>query len=118
MDCLFCKFVSGEIPVNKVYEDDNFIVIRDIAPEAKNHFLAIPKTHYKFLKDMTKAESEKLAEIIGKIPMLEEELELKNGFRLVVNQGDDACQTVPHLHIHILSGEKMGWDPSGNKANR
>lgn len=118
MDCLFCKFVNGDIPVNKVYEDEDFIIIRDIAPEAKNHFLAIPKTHYKFLKDMTATEAETFGRIIKKIPELEETLELNNGFRLVVNQGDDACQTVPHLHIHILSGEKMGWDPSGNKASR
>lgn len=112
MDCLFCKFISGEIPVNKVYEDDNFIIIRDIAPQAKNHFLAIPKKHYKYLKDMTKADSAVLGEILATIPKLEDVLELKNGYRLVVNQGDDAGQTVPHLHIHILSGQKMNWNPS------
>ena len=116
MDCLFCKFVNGEIPTKKVYEDDDFIVIRDIAPEAKNHFLAIPKKHYKFLKDMTGEDAAALGRILKKISESEELLELKNGFRLVVNQGDDACQTVPHLHIHVLSGEKMGWDPSGNKV--
>ncbi len=111
-DCLFCKFAKGEIPVNKVYEDEDFIVIRDINPQAKNHFLAIPKTHFKLLSEMTEDDAELLKRILKKIPTLEKELELKNGYRLVINQGDDAGQTVPHLHIHILSGQKMGWQPA------
>lgn len=111
-DCLFCKFAKGEIPVNKVYEDEDFIVIRDINPQAKNHFLAIPKTHFKLLSEMTENDAERLKRILKKIPTLEKELELKNGYRLVINQGDDAGQTVPHLHIHILSGQKMGWQPA------
>lgn len=108
-DCLFCKFAKGEIPVNEVYEDEDFIVIRDINPQAKNHFLAIPKTHFKLLSEMSENDAERLKRILKKIPTLEKELELKNGYRLVINQGDDAGQTVPHLHIHILSGQKMGW---------
>jgi len=111
-DCLFCKFARGEIPVNKVYEDEDFIVIRDINPQAKNHFLAIPKTHFKLLSEMTEDDAERLKRILKKIPTLEKELELTNGYRLVINQGDDAGQTVPHLHIHILSGQKMGWQPA------
>lgn len=111
-DCLFCKFAKGEIPVNKVYEDEDFIVIRDINPQAKNHFLAIPKTHFKLLSEMSEDDAERLKRILKKIPTLEKELELKNGYRLVINQGDDAGQTVPHLHIHILSGQKMGWQPA------
>ena len=111
-DCLFCKFAKGEIPVNKVYEDEDFIVIRDINPQAKNHFLAIPKTHFKLLSEMTENDAERLKRILKKIPTLEKELELKKGYRLVINQGDDAGQTVPHLHIHILSGQKMGWQPA------
>lgn len=111
-DCLFCKFAKGEIPVNKVYEDEDFIVIRDINPQAKNHFLAIPKTHFKLLSEMTEEDAERLKRILKKIPTLEKELELTNGYRLVINQGDDAGQTVPHLHIHILSGQKMGWQPA------
>ena len=111
-DCLFRKFAKGEIPVNKVYEDEDFIVIRDINPQAKNHFLAIPKTHFKLLSEMSENDAERLKRILKKIPTLEKELELKNGYRLVINQGDDAGQTVPHLHIHILSGQKMGWQPA------
>ncbi len=111
-DCLFCKFAKGEIPVDKVYEDEDFIVIRDINPQAKNHFLAIPKTHFRLLSEMSENDAERLKRILKKIPTLEKELELTNGYRLVINQGDDAGQTVPHLHIHILSGQKMGWQPA------
>ena len=112
-NCLFCKFASGEIQVQKVYEDETFFIIRDINPMCANHFLAIPKTHYKYLAEMTADEAKTLALILKKIPTLEKELSLTSGYRLVINQGDDAGQTVPHLHIHVLSGEKMGWNPAG-----
>lgn len=112
MDCLFCKFVSGEIPVDKVYEDADFIIIKDINPQAKNHFLAIPKRHFKLLSEMNKDDEACLGRIFAKISSLQEELCLQNGYRLVINQGEDAGQTVFHLHIHILSGQKMGWQPA------
>ena len=79
---------------------------------AKNHFLAIPKKHFKYLAEMTEEDGELVGRILKTIPALEDLLELKNGYRLVINQGDDAGQTVPHLHIHILSGQKMGWQPA------
>ena len=111
-NCLFCKFVSGEFNVDKVFENEDFIIIRDIAPKAKNHFLAIPKVHFKFLAEMTGNDAEMVGRILKTIPTLKDALELKDGYRLVVNQGDDAGQTVPHLHIHILSGQKMEWNPA------
>lgn len=112
MDCLFCKFINGEIPVNKLYEDENFIVIRDIEPKAKNHYLAIVKSHFKLFSEMTDMQAEMLKNTLKKIPELADLLELNNGYRIVVNQGYDAGQTVPHLHIHIFSGQKMGWTPA------
>ena len=112
MDCLFCKFISGEIPVNKVFENDDMIIIRDIDPKAKNHYLAIIKSHFKYLADMTADDAEKLKRVFETIPALSDLLGLSGGYRLVINQGDDAGQTVPHLHIHILSGQKMGWQPA------
>lgn len=111
-NCLFCKFVSGEFKTEKVFENEDFIIIRDIAPKAKNHFLAIPKKHFKYLAEMTEKDSELVGRILKTIPTLEEKLELCGGYRLVINQGDDAGQTVPHLHIHILSGQKMEWNPA------
>ena len=111
-DCLFCKFINGEIPVNKLYEDENMIIIRDIAPMAKNHYLLIIKSHFKYLAEMTENDSEMLRKCLKKLPELKEELGLENGYRLVINQGDDTGQTVPHLHVHILCGQKMGWTPA------
>jgi len=112
MDCLFCKFVSGEIPVAKVFENEDMIIIKDINPQAKNHFLAIPKVHFKLIEEMNEAQTAMVGRILKKISDLKDILELDNGYRLVINQGDDAGQTVFHLHIHILSGQKMGWQPA------
>jgi len=111
-NCLFCKIIKGEIPATKMYEDENMLIFKDIDPKAKNHFLCVPKSHFKLLADMTKEQSEMLKKCFEKIPTLEKELGLENGYRLVINQGDDAGQTVFHLHIHILSGQKMGWTPA------
>ena len=112
MDCLFCKFINGEIPVNKVFENDDMIIIRDIAPMAKNHYLAIIKSHFKYLAEMTEKDAIMLKNIFAEIPKLKDVLGLEDGYRIVINQGDDAGQTVPHLHIHILCGQKMGWTPA------
>ena len=111
-NCLFCKFISGEFKTDKVFENGDFIIIRDIAPKAKNHFLAIPKRHFKYLAEMTEADAELVGRILRTIPTLSDLLQLGEGYRLVINQGDDAGQTVPHLHIHILSGQKMDWNPA------
>lgn len=111
-NCLFCKIIAGEIPATKMYEDEKMIVIKDIDPKAPRHFLCIPKSHFKLLKDMTEEQSQLLKHCFKVIPTLEKELGLENGYRLVINQGDDAGQTVFHLHIHILAGQKMGWTPA------
>ena len=111
-DCLFCKIIKGEIPAKKVYEDDDMVIFKDIDPKAKNHHLCVPKSHFKLLADMTAEQGEMLLKCFKKIPTLVNELGLENGYRLVINQGDDAGQSVFHLHIHILSGQKMGWTPA------
>ena len=111
-DCLFCKIIKGEIPAAKVYEDDDMVIFKDIDPKAKNHHLCVPKSHFKLLADMTEKQGEMLLKCFKKIPTLVKELGLENGYRLVINQGDDAGQSVFHLHIHILSGQKMGWTPA------
>ncbi len=111
-NCLFCKFISGEIPVNKVYEDDNMIIINDIDPKAKNHYLLIVKSHFKYLSEMSLEQAEMLKNALLTLPKLTTLLKLENGYRLVVNQGDDAGQTIPHLHVHVLCGQKMGWQPA------
>ena len=111
-DCLFCKIIKGEIPSTKMYEDEDMLIFKDIDPKAKRHYLCIPKMHFKTLAEMNDRQSEQLIKCLKKIPALTKELGLENGYRLVINQGDDAGQTVFHLHIHILAGQKMGWTPA------
>ncbi|MCH5350395.1 MAG: histidine triad nucleotide-binding protein [Clostridiales bacterium] len=107
-NCIFCKIIKGEIPSKKFYEDELMIIIADVNPRAKKHYLAIPKKHYKFFSEMTEEDAANLAKIISKIAELAPSLGLENGYRVIVNQGDDAVQTVPHLHIHLLGGQKLG----------
>lgn len=108
-DCVFCKIIAGEIPTQKVYEDDKMIVIKDIEPKAERHFLLIPKKHFKLLSEMDSDDAVDLGKCLKKIPELTDILGLEGGYRLVINQGDDAGQTVFHLHIHILTGQKMDF---------
>ena len=108
-DCLFCKIIRGEIPSAKVYEDEKMLVFKDIEPKAKVHLLAIPKNHFKLLSEMDEEKAEDLKYILKKIPQIAEENGLQNGYRLIINQGDDAGQTVFHLHVHILGGKTLGW---------
>lgn len=109
-DCLFCKKIKGEIPSSKVYEDGDMYVFKDIAPKAKVHLLAVPKDHYKLISEMDDGRAQVLARILTKLPQVAAENGCTNGYRLVVNQGDDAGQTVFHLHVHILGGENLPWD--------
>ena len=106
-DCLFCKIIAGEIPSAKVYEDDDMIIIKDLNPQAPVHLLLIPKEHYANIIEMTDSQSQTLARCLKKLSTLTDELGLQNGFRLVSNKGEDGCQSVGHLHIHILGGTKL-----------
>ncbi|MCI8612858.1 MAG: histidine triad nucleotide-binding protein [Clostridia bacterium] len=108
-DCIFCKIRDGVIPSEKVYEDESMFIIRDIEPKAERHFLMIPKRHFKLLSEMTEKDSVTLGKCLKKIPKLNDLLGLSGGYRLVINQGDDAGQTVFHLHVHILTGQKMDF---------
>ena len=109
-NCLFCKIVDGEIPAKKVFEDDLFVVFHDINPIAKIHYLAVPKSHYSTFEEMSLEDEANLGRIFARISSLQEKLGLKNGYRVVINQGKDAGQTVFHLHIHILSGQEMKFE--------
>lgn len=107
--CLFCNIVRGQIPSAKVYEDDKMLVFKDIEPKAKVHLLAVAKDHFKLLSEMDEARAELVKYMLTKIPVIAAENGCENGYRLVINQGADAGQTVFHLHIHILGGEELGW---------
>lgn len=109
MSCVFCKIIAGEIPSEKLYEDDDCIIIKDIEPKAARHYLMIPKRHYKLISEMTDEDAAAFARALRKIPTLTAKLGLENGYRLVINQGDDAGQTVFHLHVHILAGQPLDF---------
>ncbi len=106
-DCLFCKIADGVIPSSKVYEDDVMLAFRDINPQAPVHVLVIPKTHIPSLDGITAENSDTVKKIFEKIPEIAALAGVKNGYRLISNCGEDACQTVKHLHFHILGGCKM-----------
>ena len=107
-NCIFCKIIAGEIPSNKVYEDDDMLAFKDINPQAKVHVLVVPKSHFATLAEMNATQAELVKKCFIKIPEIAKSLGLSNGYRLIVNQGEDAGQTVHHLHIHILGGQPMG----------
>ena len=108
-NCIFCKIVAGEIPSATVYEDGEIVVFRDIAPKAKIHLLCVPKEHFAQLAEADDRRGELLGRTLVKIGQLAPSWGLQDGYRLVVNQGESAGQTVHHLHIHILGGEPLSW---------
>lgn len=108
MDCLFCKIIAGEVPSTKVYEDDMVLAFEDINPAAPVHILVIPKTHITSAADITSENSSVVSHIYEVIANLAKEKGVTDGgFRVVTNVGDDACQTVKHLHFHLIGGRKL-----------
>ena len=107
MNCLFCKIIAGEIPSNKVYEDDQVLAFRDIAPQAPVHILVIPKTHIGSVAEINEENAALVAHIFTVIAQIARQEGLENGYRVVSNCGDDAGQTVHHLHFHILGGKEL-----------
>jgi histidine triad (HIT) family protein len=110
MDCIFCKIAAGEIPSKKVYEDDTMFAFFDINPQAPVHVLVIPKTHIGSLDEINNTNSGIIAAIFESIPEIAVTAGIKNGYRLISNCGADACQTVKHLHFHILGGKQLPAD--------
>jgi histidine triad (HIT) family protein len=106
-NCLFCKIVAGEIPSTKVYEDETVLAFRDIAPMAPTHILVIPKAHISSVAEVSAENSAVVAHIFEVIATIAKAEGLENGYRVVSNCGDDAGQTVHHLHFHILGGKKL-----------
>ena len=111
MDCLFCKIAAGQIPSTKVYEDEQVLAFRDIAPQAPVHVLVIPKKHISGWYD-AKDEDDALLAHLMRVAAKVAELEgiVDSGFRVVSNCGEDAGQTVQHLHFHILGGKKLALE--------
>ena len=110
MDCLFCKIIAGEIPSGKVYEDEWVYAFRDIAPQAPVHILVVPKTHVASADEITDKNTDLVAHIFEAIPKIAKAEGLKNGYRIVTNIGEDGCQSVKHLHFHILGGKQLAGE--------
>ncbi len=106
-NCLFCKIIRGEIPSTKVYEDEQVLAFRDIAPQAPTHILVIPKTHIGSVAELNEENAQVVAHIFAVIAHIAEKEGLVNGYRVVSNCGPDAGQTVGHLHFHILGGHEL-----------
>ena len=109
-NCLFWKIVAGEIPSNKVYEDDKILAFRDIAPQAPTPILVVPKAHIADCNGITAENSDVIAHIFTTIPQIAKAECLDSGYRVVSNCGEDAGQTVQHLHFHILGGKKLALE--------
>ena len=107
MDCIFCKIANGEIPSTKVYEDDKMLAFRDLDPQAPVHILMIPKEHIASADDLTEENAQIVAHIFTVAKKIAAAEGLTNGYRIVNNCGENACQTVKHMHYHVLGGEKL-----------
>ncbi len=109
-NCLFCKIINGEIPSDKLYEDDDVYAFRDIAPQAPVHFLVIPKKHISGPAGVTPEDEQ----VMGKVIRIADRIAKDEGieqYRLIFNNGEEAGQTVFHVHMHVLGGRIMGWPP-------
>ena len=106
-DCIFCKIIEGVIPSSKVYEDEYVYAFRDIAPMAPVHVLVVPNVHIASADEISAENSAYVAHIFEAIPQIAAAEGLANGYRVITNCGEDGCQTVKHLHFHILGGKKL-----------
>ena len=107
MDCLFCKIIAGDIPSSRVYEDEHVYAFNDINPQTPVHILVVPKTHICCADAVNAENSIYVAKIFEAVPKIAAEAGLKNGYRVITNCGEDACQSVKHLHFHIMGGRKL-----------
>lgn len=111
-DCIFCKIISGEIPGDRVYEDDKVIAINDINPQAPVHILIMPKEHIPSLMEVGEEKAELLSHILKVAAKLASQKGIdSSGFRVVNNCGEEGGQTVGHIHFHLLGGRQMAWPP-------
>ena len=110
-DCLFCKIAAKQIPAKIVYEDPDVFAFEDIGPQAPTHLLICPRKHIVSLEDVTDEDELMLGHLQTVAAKLARQRDLKQGFRTVINTGQNAGQSVPHLHLHLLGGRSMGWPP-------
>lgn len=107
MDCLFCKIIEGAIPSQKVYEDEFVFAFRDIQPQAPVHVLVVPKMHISSADAVTDENAGEIAHVFAAIAKIAKQEGLANGYRVITNIGEDGCQSVKHIHFHVLGGKKL-----------
>ncbi|NBT59740.1 histidine triad nucleotide-binding protein [bacterium] len=113
-ECIFCKIIQGTLPSKKVYENDHVFAFRDIAPQAPVHVLIVPKNHVDDVLDIRPEQGSVFQQLFLAAQQIAGQLEIAgSGFRLVFNSGDHACQTIHHLHLHLLGGAQMGGSMVG-----
>ena len=111
-DCLFCKILDGEIPCDRVYENDQVIAFRDVNPQAPTHILVIPRKHISTINDLTADDKDIVGDmVLAAQTIAKQEGIEESGYRLVMNCNEGAGQTVFHIHLHILGGRNMNWPP-------
>lgn len=110
-ECIFCKIVNGEIPSNILFENEKVIAFADINPVAPVHILIIPKQHISSLNEVAKTDEKTLGQMMLVAKQLAKEADLDDGYRLVLNTGDEGGQTVQHVHLHLIGGRSMQWPP-------
>ena len=110
--CLFCRIAAGEIPARKVYEDDAVLAFEDINPQAPTHILVIPRRHIATTDDLTASDHATIGEVVTRASAIAREHHLESdGYRMVINCGPNAGQTVFHIHLHLLGGRVFSWPP-------
>ena len=112
MSCIFCKIVNKEMKSQIIHEDEEILVFHDINPQAPVHVLVVPKKHISLITEMHEEDQKMFGKMIYIAKEVAQELGIaSSGFRLVLNNGPDANQTVPHIHLHVIGGRRMGWPP-------
>ncbi len=110
-DCIFCKIIAGQAPAQKVYETEAVLAFRDLHPAAPTHILIVPKQHIPRLADLTPEDAALLGQMMLATVAVARQENIADGFRVVVNSGSQAGQSVFHIHLHLLGGRRMSWPP-------
>ena len=111
-NCIFCKIAAKEVPSTMVYEDEHIVAFRDLNPKAPEHILIIPRKHIARIEVLTENDIELMGRLVFAAKRIADDLELKNGYRLIFNNGADSGQEVEHIHLHLMGGRKFSW-PAG-----
>jgi histidine triad (HIT) family protein len=110
-NCIFCKIVAGQIQSQKVYDDEGVIAFRDINPQAPTHIVIVPRKHIPYIADMDETDEPQMGHIVYAATQIARQEGLADGYRIVINNGEQAGQTVFHIHFHLLGGRRMNWPP-------